>query len=82
MFHANMLCLLTCVLFALNHCLRCFYTVGWAAVRYINLTHVGFRAHVKITSHIVLYHLFPHLNPDWFYRSGTGLSRLSWTKSR
>ena len=23
-------------------------------------------------------HLLPYLNPDWFYLSGTGLSRLSW----
>jgi len=22
--------------------------------------------------------LLPHLNPDWFYLSGTGLSSLSW----
>ena len=22
-------------------------------------------------------HLLPHLNPDWFYLSGTGLPRLS-----
>jgi len=24
--------------------------------------------------------LLPHLNPDWFYFSGTGLPRLSWEK--
>jgi len=24
----------------------------------------------------------PHLNPDWFYLSGTGLPRLSWKKGR
>ena len=23
-------------------------------------------------------HLLPHLNPDWFYLSGTGLPRLYW----
>ena len=23
-------------------------------------------------------HLLPHLNPDWFYLSVTGLPRLSW----
>jgi len=23
------------------------------------------------------HHLLPHLNPDWFYRSGTGLPKLS-----
>ena len=22
----------------------------------------------------------PHLNPDWFYLSGTGLPRLSWKR--
>ena len=26
------------------------------------------------------HHLLPHLNPDWFYLSGTGLPRLSWVK--
>jgi len=24
------------------------------------------------------HHLLPHLNPEWFYLSGTGLPRLSW----
>ena len=27
------------------------------------------------------HHLLPHLNPDWFYLSGTGLPRLSWKES-
>jgi len=27
-------------------------------------------------------HLFPHLNPDWFYLSDTGLHSLSWKKGR
>ena len=27
------------------------------------------------------HHLLPQLNPDWFYLSGTGLPRLSWTMS-
>jgi len=26
------------------------------------------------------HNLLPHLNPDWFYRSGTGLPRLSWKR--
>jgi len=26
------------------------------------------------------HHLLPHLNPDWFYLSGTSLRRLSWKK--
>ena len=26
------------------------------------------------------HHLLPHLNPDWFYLSGTGLPRLSWKR--
>ena len=26
------------------------------------------------------HHLLPHLNPDWFYISGTGLPRLSWKR--
>ena len=26
------------------------------------------------------HHLLPHLNPDWFYLSGTGLRRLSWKR--
>ena len=25
-------------------------------------------------------HLLPHLNPDWFYLSGTGLHTLFWKK--
>ena len=28
------------------------------------------------------HHLSPHLNPDWFYLSGTGLPRLSWKRGR
>ena len=27
-------------------------------------------------------HLLRHLNPDWFYLSGTGLPRLSWKRGR
>ena len=26
------------------------------------------------------HHLLPHLSPDWFYLSGTGLPRLSWKR--
>jgi len=28
------------------------------------------------------HHLLPHLNPGWFYLSGTGLPRLSWKRGR
>ena len=28
------------------------------------------------------HHLLPHLNPDWFYLSGTHLLRLSWKRGR
>jgi len=28
------------------------------------------------------HHLLPHLNLDWFYLSGTGLTRLSWKRGR
>ena len=28
------------------------------------------------------HHLLPHLNPDWFYLSGTGLPGLSWKRGR
>jgi len=28
------------------------------------------------------HHLLRHLNPDWFYRSGTGLLKLSWKRGR
>ena len=28
------------------------------------------------------HHLLPHLNPDWFYLSGTGLARLSLKSGR
>jgi len=27
------------------------------------------------------HHLWPRLNPDWFYLSGTSLPRLSWKKA-
>ena len=33
--------------------------------------------------HLVKFlYLFPHFNPDWFYLSSTGLSRLSWKRGR
>ena len=32
------------------------------------------------TAIIKLNHLLPHLNPDWFYLSGTGLPWLSWKR--
>ena len=28
------------------------------------------------------HHLLPHLNPHWFYLSGTGLPRLFWKRGR
>ena len=28
------------------------------------------------------HHHLPHLKPDWFYLSGTGLTRLSWKRGR
>ena len=28
------------------------------------------------------HHLLPHINPDWFQLSGTGLPRLSWKRGR
>jgi len=34
------------------------------------------------TSALGAYRLLPHLNPDWFYLSGTGLPRLSWKTGR
>jgi len=32
--------------------------------------------------HPQTHHLLPHLNPDWFYFSGTGLASLSWKRDR
>ena len=32
--------------------------------------------------HPQTHHLLPHLNPDWFYLSGTGLPRLSWKRDQ
>ena len=32
------------------------------------------------TAFAKLRHLLPHLNPDWFYLSGTSLPRLSWKR--
>jgi len=30
---------------------------------------------------LISLHLLPHLNPDWFYLSVTGLARLSWKRA-
>ena len=29
-----------------------------------------------------IHHLLPHLNPDWLYLAGTGLTRLFWKRGR
>jgi len=71
----------------------CFDSVGWASVRASDLQKLSDEALVWLSvwsevqivriygsadaSASKLHHLLPHLNPDWFYFSGTGLPRLS-----
>ena len=47
-----------------------FFSVSSQAVRYSKLTHVGFRAHVKIASRIVSYRIV--LTRDWLGRTSSG----------
>jgi len=42
---------------------------GWSGVQIVCMWSSSCHCHP--------HHLLPHLNPDWFYRSGTGLPRLS-----
>jgi len=79
-------------------CLQCFDTTGWASGRASGLYKLSDEVLVWLSVwsevQIIAYgpadataipkthQLLPHLNPDWFYLSGTGLPRLSWKKGR
>jgi len=52
---------------------RCYFNVrSKADISQLNLPH----------GRSTIYHLLPHLNPDPFYLSGTGLPRFSWKRGR
>jgi len=68
-----------------------FYTVGWVASRPVKMSFevlvwLSVWSEVQIVCicsswcHCIPkpHHFLPHLNPDWFYLSGTSLPRLSW----
>ena len=77
-------------------CLLCFATVGWALGRASGLEKKsnGVLMWLCVWSKVQIVCIWsswlhcipkphrplPHLNPDWFYFSGTGLPRLSWKK--
>ena len=56
-------------------CLQCSDTVGWVLVG-CQEGHPACKNWVMSCCHYIPkpHHLSPHLNPDWFYLSGTGLS--------
>ena len=70
--------------------LQCgFDAVGWAAGRatgcrcgYLSAARCRLFAYgpADATAIPKPHHLLLHLNPDWFYLSGTGLLRLSWKR--
>jgi len=79
-------------------CLQCIGTVGWASERASGLWKLSHEVLVWLSvwselqivciwsrwchCHPKPHLLLPHLNPDWFYLSGTGLPRLSWKRGR
>jgi len=58
-----------------NWVMRCVWLSVWSKVAPIVCIWSS-RCHCIPKPH----NLLPHLNPDWFHLSGTGLSRLSWKK--
>ena len=75
--------------------LQCCDTVGWASGRASGLQKLsdGVLVWLSIWSEVQIVCIWsqlmplhtkpqPHLNPDWFYLSGTGLPRLSWKRGR
>jgi len=81
-----------------SECLQCFDTVGWVSGRASGLKKLGDEVLVwlSVWSEVQIVciwsswchyipkprHLLHHLNPDWFYLSGTSLPRLSWKEGR
>ena len=75
------------------YCCQCFGTFGWVSGRasWTMRCWCGYVwSEVQIDCiwsswcHCIPkpHHLLPHLNPDWFYLSGTSLPRLSWERGR
>ena len=75
--------------------LQCCDTVGWASGRASGLQKLsdGVLVWLSVWSEVQIVCIWsqlmplhtkpqPHLNPDWFYLSGTGLPRLSWKRGR
>jgi len=53
--------------------------------RFILIYTCGLTAVIKRICYVMFFdphNLLSHLNPDWFYLSGTGLPRLSWKRGR
>jgi len=75
-----------------NYCLQCFDTVGWRQEEHLacknwvmgcwfsNLSGARCRLFAHGLADATAIRLLPHLNPDWFYFSGTGLATLSWKR--
>ena len=80
-----------------NRCLQCFDAVGWAWEErpacknwlmrcwcgYLSAARCRLFAYGPADAIAIPkpHHLLPHLNPDWFYLSGTGLPRLAMEKT-
>ena len=78
-------------------CLQCSDTVSWATGRPSGLQKLSDEVLVwlSVWSEVQIaciwssrchcipkpHNLLPHLNPDWFYLSGTGIHRLCWRRS-
>ena len=82
---------LLCALFGSHFCLECFDTVGCqeehpACKNWVMRCWCGYLSGVRCRLFVYgpanatairkPHHILPHLNPDWFYLSGTGLPRL------
>jgi len=84
--------------YSLVLCLQCFDTVGWASGRASGLYKLSDEVLVwlSVWSEVQIvciwssrchcipkpHHLLPHLNPDWFYLSGTDLQLVAWHSGR
>jgi len=77
------------------YCLQCFHTVGYerqeqhpvcnnSAIRCWPVICLERAADLPADATAIpkRHRLLPHLNPDWFYLSGTGLPRLSGKRGR
>jgi len=63
-----------------SHCWRFLPTFPWKANRcHLHMLEPPATNNMSSWCHWP-HHLMPHLNPDWFYLSGTDLPRLSWKR--